>query len=133
MAHGLLVSISPKYDKSAAPCDRTFVPHTHLLLFGTCSYPDIHTIRPNGDLFITDTDTGRTRNLFLPEQAGNTYVSPDGRMIARNVGNHIDILGIDGQPIRLNLVTYTESQPMQLSPMVYWTSDLARADHASPH
>lgn len=123
VTNDLLLTLGPGYDELTRVCHKVFVPRTHLLLFNTCFHPDKFTTVHNGDLFITDTDTGETKNLRPSGQAGGYDVSPDGGMIAIDVDDHIDILDLDGTILRDRLITYTLSQPIPLSSIVSWTSN----------
>lgn len=123
VTNDLLLTLGPDYDELTRVCHKVFVPHTHLLLFNTCFHLDKFTTMHNGDLFITDTDTGKTKNLRPSGQAGGYYVSPDGKMIAIDVDDHIDILDLDGTILRDRFITYTLSQPIPLSSVVSWTSN----------
>jgi len=109
-----------------------FVPGTHRLLFNTTQLASRDVERKdfnrpgakwNRDLLIVDADTGEIKRLLPPGQGGGVVVSPDGSQLAVHGSGHVDIIGIDGQVIRRNLVTYTPSQPIELVPGIYWTPD----------
>ncbi|HMS00522.1 MAG TPA: hypothetical protein PKE62_14820 [Anaerolineales bacterium] len=119
----LLITFDAGYDETITPCDPALVPHSHFLLFRTCSHPDENTTIRNGDLFIVDTDTNEVKNLLPRGEGGTFFISPDGRMLAIRVQNSINIVGIDGKTIRDKLITYTPSEPIPLAPLVYWISD----------
>jgi len=119
----LLAAFGSDYDKSTTPCEPVLVPHTHFLIFRTCSHPDELTTIYNSDLFIADTNANQVKNLFPREQGGTFYVSPNGSMLALDRLGHIDILSIDGKVVHSKVITYAISEPVPLSPYVYWTSD----------
>jgi len=119
----LLLTFGSEYGESTTLCDLVPVPHTHRLLFRTCSHPDVNTTIFHFDLFLADSDTHQVKNLFLREQGGTFYVSPDGSMLAIDRVNYIDIVGIDGKIIHSRLATYTLSEPIPLASHVYWISD----------
>ena len=111
------------YDETTTPCDPVLVPHTHLLLFRTCSVSVQSTILHHDDVFIVDADTNKVKLIFPREQGGRFYVSSDGSMIAIDKLNSIDILGIDGRVIRSKVATYPQSELISMGARVYWVSD----------
>ncbi len=132
VTNSLLAAFGEDYDESTTPCDPIIVPHTHLLLFRTCSHPDEYTTIQNSDLFIADTDTNQVEILLPRGQGGTFYVSPDGSKLAVRMRNSIDIFGIDGKVIRRNLATYIRSEPIPLAPLVYWVSNSSELILALP-
>jgi hypothetical protein len=105
-------------------CEPTLVPRSPFVIFRTCSYPDQNTIIYEDDLFLVDTDTGQAR-ILLPRGsgAGQRVPSPDGKKLAVDHSNYIDILAIDGRMIKHKLATYTVSEPWKIAPLVFWTAD----------
>jgi len=118
----LLLTMVANYDKSTTPCNPILVPHTQLLLFNTCYHSIESTPLNHDDLFIADADNNLVR-LILPEKGGYSYVSPNGRMIAVDRQNSIDILGIDGRILYSKIVTYPRSEQISTAGRVYWASD----------
>jgi len=111
------------YDETTKPCDPVLAPHTHLLLFRTCSVSVQSTILHHDDVFIVNADTNKVKLIFPRKQGGRFYVSPDGSMIAIDRLNSIDILGIDGRVIRSKVATYPRSELISVGARVYWVSD----------
>jgi Tol biopolymer transport system component len=102
-----------------------FVPGTHLLLFNT--YDDMQENYPGrpyagDDLFIINTDTGKLKQLRGRGQGGNFLVSPDGKWIAIQTLDHIDVIDTQGQMVYQNLVTYDKTEAHVVIPM-HWTLD----------
>lgn len=124
VTNDFLKSINSVYDETTEACNLSFAPGTHLLLFNTCSHPAPGITSGNGDLFFANTDTSQINTLFSAGQANAYYISPDGNKIAIDLLNStIDILSIDGRMIYPSLLTFTPSEPIPLSPNVYWVSD----------
>lgn len=102
-----------------------FVPGTHLLLFNT--YYDMQANYPGrpyagDDLFIINTDTGKLKQLRGRGQGGNFLISPDGKWIAIQALDHIDVIDTQGQMVYQNLVTYDKTEAHVVIPM-YWALD----------
>lgn len=102
-----------------------FVPGTHLLLFNT--YYDMQANYPGrpyagDDLFIINTDTGKLKQLRGRGQGGNFLVSPDGKWIAVQTLDHIDVIDTQGQVVYQNLMTYDKTEAHVVIPM-NWTLD----------
>jgi hypothetical protein len=118
----LLLTMIANYDKSTTPCNPVLVPNTQFLLFNTCYHSIESTTLNHDDLFIADAGNNLV-SLILPEQGGASYVSPNGKMIAVDRQNSIDILGIDGRVIRSKIATYPRSELISTAARVYWVSD----------
>jgi hypothetical protein len=105
-------------------CEPILVPRSPFVIFRTCSYPDQNTIIYEDDLFLVDTDTGQAR-ILLPRGsgAGQRIPSPDGKKLAIDHSDYIDILDIDGRLIKHKLATYTVSEPWKIGPLIFWTAD----------
>ena len=117
----LLRTMDPSYTDLTGFHHETIVPNTHLLLFSTYEPRDNNIVSWNGDLLVVDTDTAKIRKL--PFHASDFFLSPDGKYIARDRIGAIDVLGLEGNIIRKNLVTYTPSQPSFLPPGIIWAPD----------
>jgi Tol biopolymer transport system component len=109
-----------------------FVPGTHLVIFDTRELDELDvrmqdwnrtSSKNKDDLLIVDTDTGEIKSLLAPGQGGNFFISPDGDMIAVQARRKIDVVSIDGQMIRPNLVSYVPTQPYELLPDIFWVED----------
>lgn len=102
--------------------DMAFLPGTHQLLFNTWIYNrksgEGHHQR-NDDLWFVDTDTGTLRQLRAPGQGGNFLAAPNGKWIAVQTVDHIDVVDAQGQIIRRNLVT---NPPMDDYYGITWAS-----------
>jgi hypothetical protein len=117
----ILRAIDSSYSVSTGFLGLTAVSSTHLLLFST---QDFDGTLWHGDLFVVDTDTAEIKRLLLPEQGGDFYVSPDGKSIAIDTTEQIDVIDIRGETIYRNLLTYISSEPIFLSPGIHWMPDL---------
>jgi WD40 repeat protein len=123
-----------------------FVPDTHQLLFNTylCESQEFDAPCSIG-IFLLNADTGEIRQFLAPAKAGqynhnnNFKVSPNGKLVSVVMSGHLDIFGIDGKVVRKNVLPYTPSTPIELSPVQYWLPDssglivaLPAVIHASP-
>lgn len=105
-----------------------FLPGTHQLLFNTLVYPRTSgESHPglNEDLFFVDVDTGKLRQFKAPRQGGNFLPAPNGKWIAVETLDHIEVINTQGQPIHRNLVTYPtvdDYYGLDWAPM-FWTRD----------
>lgn len=118
-----LMALNIGYDESTAPFDTTFVPGTHRLLFRTFQSQEGTFLISNSDLLVVDTDTAEIKRLLPTGQVGAFYVSPDGRFIAIDTIEQIDVIDIGGKIIHQNLLTYTPSEPIFLPPGISWMPD----------
>jgi WD40-like Beta Propeller Repeat len=124
----LLSVFGKEYDEFTTLFSLAFVPGTHLLLFNTYQQsnfdPESAGWLPivGNDLFIVNTDNGEIKQLKAPWQGGNFLAAPNGKWIAVQTLDHIDVIDVQGQNIRRNLETYTKSEGHVLVPM-YWTTD----------
>jgi dipeptidyl aminopeptidase/acylaminoacyl peptidase len=97
-----------------------FVPGTHQLLFNTHIYRGrFDPPEKNNDLLLVDTDTGEMKQLLAPGQGGDFLVSPDGKRIAVQARDHIDVIDLQGQIVRQNLVMYPVYNPPAKVPMAW--------------
>ncbi len=128
----LLEDLGFGYDKFTEVVSLAFVPGTHDVLFNTrqLSQADIDQkdfnrlgSKANFDLLSVDADTGEIVRLLPSGKGGNFFISPNGSMVAIQASGHIDVIGVGGQIIRQNLVTYTPTRPYELDPGVFWTED----------
>ena len=79
-----------------------------------------------------DTDTGRIKQLVAPGQVDNLYIhygwegrfvaSPNGKLVALQMPDHIEVINIQGQMVQRALVTYPADEAHSVIPM-YWTKD----------
>jgi hypothetical protein len=127
----LLEALGLGYDKFTEIISLAFVPGTHQILFNTrqLSQADIDQkdfnrlgSKENFDLLSVDTDTGEIKILLPNGKGGSFFISPDASMIAIRAKGHIDIVDVDGQTIRRNLVTYTPTHPYDLRPKIFWNA-----------
>jgi hypothetical protein len=124
VTESFLLTLGPEYSEEPTTfCEPVLVPHSALVLFRTCSHPNNYTTEYQSDLFVVDTDTGEISTLFHRREGGSYYVSPDGKMLAVDRVNSVDVIGIDGRMIRRSLATYTLSEPIPLGALVYWLAD----------
>jgi hypothetical protein len=112
-------------DKLTRLLSLVFVPGTHLLLFNT--YYDTQENYPGrpyagDDLFVINTDTGKLKQFRERGQGGNFLVAPNGKWIAVQTLDHIDVIDIQGQMVYQNLVTYEKTEAHVVIPMS-WTLD----------
>ena len=123
----LLSVFGERYNESTGPASLAFIPGTHSLIFNTGStigfgalYP-----HPNKDLVFVDSDTGEIRQLRAPDQGGNFFVSPDGKKIAVQTIDHIDVIDTHGRLLHRNLVTHSPIDDYYgiWWAFVYWKQD----------
>lgn len=118
----LLMTLDTLYNESTYVHSLTFIPGTHLLLFGTHeSLSDMP--RWNNDLLMVNADTAEIKRLLLPNHVGSFYVSPDGKFIAIDTIGRIDVIDLGGKVIHQNVLTYTPSEPIFLPPGISWMPD----------
>ena len=117
-----------------------FVPDSHRLFFRTelCESQEWWT-PCSTSLFLADTDTGNFKKLAdlgLASQyppGRNIRISPNGKMIAIGDMEHLDILDMDGNIIRQNILTYKPSTPSRsLFPSLFWLPDSSGLTIAVP-
>jgi len=124
----LLSAFGRGYDKFTALFSLAFVPGTHLLLFNTHQQgnfdPEAAGWLPivGNDLFAVNTDDGEIKQLKEPWQGGNFLAAPNGKWVAVQTLDHIDIIDVQGRILRGNLVKYSKAEEHVIVPMV-WTSD----------
>ena len=92
-----LASFGQGHDETTELRSPAFMPTTHHVLFTT----------NNQDLFVVNTDTGELKQLMMPGDGGFFLASPNGKYIAVQTLEHIDVIDIHGQIIRHNLVSYS--------------------------
>lgn len=116
-----LATFGQEYNESTELRSLVFAPGTHQLLFNTHFYRGTRDYPPeqNNDLFLVDTDTGEMKQLLAPGQGGDFLVSPDGKRIAVQTRDHIDVIDLQGQIVRHNLVTYPVYNPPAKVPMAW--------------
>jgi hypothetical protein len=110
-----------------------FVPGTHLLLFNTHNYSThypknkVSHPQPNNDLLLVDTDTSEVKQLLPIKQGGFFLVSPNGKHIAVQTSDHVDVIDFQGRIILRNLASHSTDYDCvfygyMCTPM-YWTQD----------
>ena len=102
----LLMAFSDKYNEFTGITSFAFIPSTHNLIFNTGLYPaggESHG-HLNKDLFFVNTDTGEIKQLRAPDQGGNFLASPDGKKIAVQTIDHVDVIDMQGKLLLGNLV-----------------------------
>jgi len=124
----ILSAFGKVYDELTVLVSLAFVPGTHLLLFNTYQ-PNNYDPETVGwlplvgnDLFAVNTDTGKIKQLKAPWQGGKFLAAPNGKWIAVQTLDHIDIIDVQGQIIHRNLVTYDKTEAHVIIPMS-WTID----------
>lgn len=105
----------------------SFVSNSHQLLFFTwirCKGGEGH-IQRNDDLWLADADTGKLRQLRDLKQGGNFLAAPNGKWIAVQTVDHIDVIDMQGQFIYRNLVTHAPIDDYYgiWWAKMFWTSD----------
>lgn len=127
----MLSVFGQEYDTSTSLESLAFVPGTHLLLFNTFqpmnSDPDLsgwmtYIAYKGNDLFIVDTDTAKVKQLKTSNQGGNFLAAPNGKWVAVQTPDHIDIIDVQGRIIQGNLVVYSKAASHIVVPMA-WTQD----------
>lgn len=108
-----------------------FVPSTHQLLFETalCESQKYESPCPTS-LFLADADTGVNKKLgdfglSLQQDSmnKNVGVSPDGKMVAVGTIDGVDILTMDGNVVRHNVLPFKPSTSTVLFPSLFWLPD----------
>lgn len=118
-----LMALGHGYDDLSEVGNLSFAPGSHRLLLNTQERNSNGFTTNSRDLLRVDTDTGEVRSVFPPGQVSGFKVSPNGRLVAINMSGHVDIVTIDGQVVRRNLVTYAPTQPDELFPRLFWLPD----------
>ena len=106
-----------------------FVPGTHKLI--SRSYLCNSFDRPTScvsSLYLTNTDTGEFKKLadlgFSGGPQNETYkTSPNGKMVAISTTTSVDIINMDGEYIRHDILFYKPNTPNILFPSVFWLPD----------
>jgi len=119
---------------------RGFIPRTHLLLEEVLFCESEKWGSPcSMSLFIADTDTGEIRKLTdagLAYQKNhidkNIVPSPDGTMIAVGTTEGTDIISVDGELIRENILPYKPILEYTLLPSIFWLPDSSGITIAIP-
>jgi hypothetical protein len=117
-----------------------FVPDSHQLFFRTDLCESERIGAPcSTSLFLTDADTGNIKKLAdlgSSFQQGFTLrsirISPNGKMIAIGNMERMDILDMDGNIIRQNILTYKPSTSDVLFPSLFWLPDSSGLTIAIP-
>jgi Tol biopolymer transport system component len=131
VTHELLSAFGNVYDESTTIVSVAFVPGTHQLLFNTHQSvsvePQIVGSIPHmgNDLFVVDTDTGKLKQLVTPGQGGSFLTSPNGKWVAVQALDHIDVIDVQGRNVLRSLVTYDPDgydTRFRWAPM-FWTQD----------
>jgi len=106
----------------------TLVHGTHLLLFNTYQHGNLDPESAGwlplvgNDLFVVNIDTGEIKQLKAPWQGGNFLAAPNGKWVAVQTLDHIDVLDMQGRIVYRNLVTYPKTEAHVVVPMA-WTPD----------
>ena len=129
----LLTSLGVGYSEFTEPRTFTFVPGTHQLLFSTHELDplyiqtgnivDWYGSKPSQDLLIIDTDSTEIEELRAPGQGGPFLVSPDGKMVAIQAREHIDVIRLNGEVIRQNLAAYPAAWLYLWESELHWSQD----------
>jgi len=102
----LLRAFGEKYDEFTGLASAAFIPGTHNLIFNTGFDQRTGESHPhsNKDLLFVNADTGEIRQLRAPDQGGNYLASPDGKKIAVQTIDHVDVIDVQGKLLLGNLV-----------------------------
>lgn len=125
----LLKPLGYGYNEFTEVLSWAYVPGTHQVLFNTRQVDEqsVYDVGRSGkenlDLLSVNVDTGAIKLLLPLGRGGDFQISPDGSMVAIQTTGHIDVVDIDGQMIRHDLVTYTPSRRYELVPDMFWTED----------
>ena len=132
----LLADLGLGYSETTELYSLAFVPGTHLLLFNTFEPGKSRRFAsdglPNLDLLLVDTDATKIRKLLAPAQGGPFKVSLDGKLVAVQTAEHIDVIDLDGNFIRRKLITYPRAWAFLITPDIYWTQNSSKLSIAPP-
>lgn len=122
----ILITLNLGYNKATNISDMAFAFGSHQIVFTTMQKLDLHNIsdpgQPNNDLLVVDIDTAKITQLLPIGQAGYFQVSPNGKLIAVQTADHIDIVDLQGNIKARNLVTYPQDYNHTWVPFS-WTGD----------
>lgn len=109
-----------------------FISGTHQLVFNTIELDEADlrmqdtnrlSSKFNADLLLVDADTAEIKMLLDPGQGGSFDIAPNGNMIAVQGDGYVDLVDLNGQIIRRNLITYIPTRPYKLGADVFWNDD----------
>jgi Tol biopolymer transport system component len=109
----LLMGLGLGYSEFSEPHSVAFVPGTHLLLVNTnhfsVNYPksDSSHGNPSNDLLLVDTETGEIKQLAAIEQGGYFLASPNGKWVAVQTPDHVDVIDLQGRVILRDLFNHS--------------------------
>ncbi|MCB2178387.1 hypothetical protein KQH61_00550 [bacterium] len=132
VSNSIISQLGLGYGEFSEIIDFSLIPGTHQVLFNTLDLDEkdlganvfkrLYSVK-NDDLFLVDADTGEIQQVLERGQCEFFEISPTGDMIAVVRNGQIDLVDLDGQIIRRNVLTYLRTQPMELSPYLFWKED----------
>jgi dipeptidyl aminopeptidase/acylaminoacyl peptidase len=123
----LLLTLDLGYDEITELISPAIVPGTHQMLFSTQQLNSLKLrdtlSTPNNDLLLADIDTGTIKQLLAIGQGGDFLVSPDGKLVAVQAPDRIDVITIQGQIVYQTPFTYPEEGIYAVAIPMTWTQD----------
>lgn len=136
VSNDLLVALGFGYGEETEISDyyMAFVSNSHQILFSTDEFhPDLsrgyRSPQQNRDVLLVDTDSAQIKLLVPSTQASflvpnrSFHLSPDGKLVAVQLNDHIDVIGLDGKPIAVNIAKYHLPNWLNEYIPLYWTPD----------
>ena len=121
----LLLTLDSEYDEITESTSPVIVPGTHQMLFSTQQLNSLKLrdtpSTPNGDLLLADMDTGTIKRLLSIGQGGDFLVSPDGKMVAVQAPDKIEVITTQGQSVYQTPFTYPEEGIYGIAIPIAWT------------
>jgi len=103
------------------------VPGTHQMLFSTRQLNPLNLgitlFTSNDDLLLADIDTGAIKQLLAIGQGGNFLVSPDGKLVAVQAPDQIEVITTQGEIVFQAPFTYPEDDIYTTTIPMAWTQD----------
>ena len=123
----LLLTLDLGYDEITESTSSVIVPGTHQILFGTQQLNFLKLrdtpSTPNNDLLLADMDTGAIKQLLAIGQGGNFLVSPNGKLVAVQAPDKMEVITTQGQIVYQTPFTYPEEDIYTVAIPMSWTQD----------
>ena len=123
----LLIALESGYDEITESTSPVIVPGTHQMLFGTQQLNFLKLrdtpSTPNNDLLLADMDTGTIKQLLSIGQGGDFLVSPNGKLVAVQAPDQIEVITAQGQIVYQTPFIYPEEDIYTTAIPMSWTQD----------